>query len=828
MLNNLYPTDTNTTYYQNELEYTQFIQNISGITLGTDFAKSYYMGYLPQDSFPETVFGFTMPRLSEDNTTILLNNHVKENRPWGFCKLRETSANANVLPLQAYYFNASNQLSRIVSSDWASIRFINKLTLANLTVKDLIILTIKFRIVPTADLDGNGSGRAVTTVSWQNSISLIELVDFVRGDLSFTCNISQSYVSTTKIIHYSDFDENTLTYHYTENGYEVFVQLQDFDIGSGHVYNHENTRIYDANIVPFYRTHIPDGYGYPEQDILVTGYNYQSIATDVRYEFYDTGSHDTFTPSSMPGLPLAGGSYNGTLNNFNIIRGKFPIDSVIASDIPVLTGSGSGIVYNCLFIDAKSGSGGTFSFIPAIDFKDVLKAAFMRNSVYCGADQSVTSLPLLTTYTDEEAVSYFNEDDIPFFDNTELQVYEWGEQGDLALLSGLLRPWQLPNADITEDDFDVDTMPEYNPPEPEDSADSGGDTIAPYDFTNTPLSAANNFTTLYALTTAQVAEFGAIMWASLSDPNFWHAVGVTFENDFSINPADMMRYFNFLRYYPFDLTEYSTSYASGIYIGRSTMPLQFPAGFEYPRRVNRNLIQIDGGTVTPTLPAPYNTDDFRVMDPATQIQAHIPFCGAVQLPAAECYGKQLSLKYVVDLQTGSIQATISVQSDTFYIIATLAGTCGAAVQITANNNIEFLTRIATVATGGISSAANMATQGAKIAGEEGAIVGAVAGALTGTVSALAGLPPVTVHKQASTTGFANFGGDPQAYITIQTPKRAKPASYAKSIGYVSNKQAKIADLSGYTEMINPDLSGIPAHQDELEEIRQLLETGFYA
>lgn len=387
------------------------------------------------------------------------------------------------------------------------------------------------------------------------------------------------------------------------------------------------------------------------------------------------------------------------------------------------------------------------------------------------------------------------------------------------------RDWQK-NINPDENTFDPADIPEPTPGD--DSADSGGDNILPYDFVNTPLSAANNFTTLYALTTDQVSKFGAIMWASLSDDNFWHAVGVTFTNDFSINPADMMRYFVFLRYYPFDLSGVSSSYSYGIYIGRSTYPIQFPTGTAYPRRVLRNLYQIDGGEVIVSLPSPYDSDDFYTMDPCTQVQAHIPYCGRVQLPASEVYGKKLKLQYVVDLQTGAIQAIISVVSDSQYIIATLAGTCGASVQITANNNIEFLTRIATVATGGISEAGTMATQGAKIAGEEGAAAGAVLGALTGTVSALAGLPPVTVHSQGNTTGFANYGGDKQAYITVVTVKRSIPQSFAKSCGYVSNKQAKIGDLKGYTEMINPDLTGIAAHEDELAEIYRLLTTGFYA
>lgn len=811
MLGNLYPTDTGTTYYQDELEYTQKIQDISGITLGTDFSKSYYMGYIPQDSFPETVFGLTMPRISDDNTTILLNNHVKENRPWGFCKLQETSGNNNVLPFQAYYFNAFNQLSRVVSSDWANIRFINKLTFANLTVKDLISLTIKFRIVPTTDIDDNGSGRAVTTVSWQNSISLLDLIDFVSGDLSFTCSISQPYVSTTKIIHYSDFDENNLTYHYTENGYDVYVQLQDFDIYSGHVYNHENNRIYDANIVPFYRTHIPDGYGYPEQDILVTGYNYLSIATDVRYEFYDTGSHDTFYPSSSPGLPITSGSYNGTLNNFNIIRGKFPIDSVIASDVPVLTGSGSGIVYNCLFIDAKSGTGGTFSFIPALDFKDVLKAAFMRNCVYCGSDQSINLLPLLTTYTSEEVVSYYNEDDIPFFDNPDLEVYEWGEQGDISLLSGLLRPWQLPDADITENEFDVEDMPEYDPSGGE-GEDGDGDNILPPALSG--IGDLTGFVTMYAVKADQLANLGNQLWASFTNPDFWNSVSVVLLDTTSIDPSVILNYIVSIRLFPFDLSTVSGASAElpEIFFGRGLAGVLVDTNLAHSiYTLNKCVTRVEGGVLK--VPAFYG--DFRDMEPCAKMILHVPFAGSCEINPSQVVGKYLALSYSIDYCTGAFMAQCFVSGDGLpmsYPVATLYGQLGATVQLSASNEMESLQCLAGAAVG-------LAT------GAMGNIAGALSGAM-GVATSLSSNRAIP-HTTGKSAGFSSFFEPRVPYIEIIYDKYYVADNYGHVHGYACNTVSRIGDLHGYTVCRNVDTTGLSCETDERLSIKRILESGFF-
>lgn len=806
---NFYPTVST---FTSGMELTDYIQNL---TYTDDPASAYYMGYIPFEDYPESILGLSYIAFSE-NLTRANFKFIADNHPWGYCRQDDTGTDTG-FRTQLYALDNGAAYRYNTSTSQAQTRLFNKLTIANLNQCD----SIRFNIVAFADLTehiNDGTTFIINSNNFNSTVAiktLQEMIDFIENDASFTCICYYDGSSHTISFKYSDFGESGYTAKVVDGTYTIFIHFESasfpkpakisYETGGG---GHSDG---GASLVPFVRTKLNEPMGFDEQYAMLC---VSPGATDCRLNL------------GLGRTVFSGWSANTKFKK--AIFAHFPFSSIDLSELPNNGGiplgqQYFGVIREDLFVKTAASDGTSIFIRPPqkpIDLLHILQIINRIQSNATGQTQLTIRYGTANAYLAADQVSLFDDDNKPLWKSM---------QGDAALAQNKLQPWQMPEADLSANAFNPADMPEYDPGGGgDDGADSGGDRIAPYDFTNTPLSAANNFTTLYALTTAQVAEFGAIMWASLSDPNFWHAVGVTFENDFSINPADMMRYFNFLRYYPFDLKNYSTTYSSGIYIGRSTVPIQFPAGFEYPRRVNRNLIQINGGTVTPALPAPYNTDDFRVSDPSTQIQAHIPFCGTVQLSAAECYGKELSLNYVVDLQTGAIQATISVQSDTFYIIATLAGTCGAAVQITANNNIEFLTRIATVATGGISSAANMATQGAKIAGEEGAIVGAVAGALTGTVSAIAGLPPVTVHKQGNTTGFANFGGDPQAYITIQTPKRAKPASYAKSIGYVSNKQAKIADLSGYTEMINPDVSGIAAHQDELDEIRNILETGFFA
>lgn len=384
------------------------------------------------------------------------------------------------------------------------------------------------------------------------------------------------------------------------------------------------------------------------------------------------------------------------------------------------------------------------------------------------------------------------------------------------------------------DDIDTDPLNDisYIPdipdkPEPSDDDDSSGDNITPYNFVNTPLGAANNFITLYSLNTAQVADFGRRMWASLSDTAFWESVGTVFLNDFSINPADMMKYFVSLRYFPFDLSIVHSSQTWGIYIGRSSYPIQPSIGTELPHRITMNLVQLDGGSVE----VPNHYDDFRDYEPYTKVSVTVPFCGVLELTPSEVVGKTLYLDYVIDLQTGTIKATVSVQSNTFFIVGSLSGVCGSQIPLTANNNIEFLQRIANVGSSIISSGSSAGNAADTVAGLTGSgAIGAVAGGVVmgaNAVGSMLSLPPITVHKQGNATGFANYGGSSRAYLTVQRQKYIVPNNYGHSVGYATAFASVLSALSGFTVCSNVDLSGFTCHEDERSEIKALLESGVY-
>ena len=831
------PFYSTTTYLcNNEVELTDDILNLPG-TIEENMSH-YYLGYISDEQMPTF---WHMGTLTLENG-VMRGAIIHQNYGWGYLWHWGDSDGTNVALMRGALIYEDNGLKSNKVSTYSQ-HFINKCTIANANSENLFRIFFGLMPVKESELTPDGTSMRgyyaghYNQFFYKNATLTAEQVDqFVNGTYTVTLTGIQigggSYsVSFTG----TDFDEETRLCKITgisttyDQEITLYVCISYATTYGMQAYLANNNTKYASRLAPFFAADIVgDGEDIPDQTVLLAPNNMSNKSFILAQANFDAAGTSIDSVQFLVGSPAYTGNLGLTaMGDYSYADGLTIEDfyqhrMVNGTDTitPNWWYATSGIVRD-KYIIAGAANSMMAQVVCPLPLSDLLKITALSLNKIETATTSITAPSSFTcsqTYTTAYSVAMY---DVDTTDSLGIRKSE-----NYADIAAKLLNWQQPGNDITVDEFTADDIPEWEPPEPED-ADSGGDNIIPYDFTNTPLSATNNFTTLYSLTTAQVADFGAKMWAKLGDDNFWHSVGVVFSNDFSINPADMMKYFIFLRYYPFDLSGVSSQTTTGIYIGRSTIPITMAAGIEYPRRIKRNIYTISGGTVDVKLPQ-YDTGDFFVSDPATQVIVHVPFCGSVQLAASEVYGKTLSLKFLVDLQTGAIMATLSVASNTQYIVATLAGTCGAEIQITANNNIEFLNRIAAVATGTVSTGATMATQGAKIAGAEGAAAGAVAGALTGTVSALAGLPPVTVHKQGATTGFTNYGGDNQAYITIQIVKHKNPDTYAQSIGYLSNKKARIGDLSGYTEMINPDLSGIAAHQDEIAEIYRILQAGFFA
>ena len=262
-----------------------------------------------------------------------------------------------------------------------------------------------------------------------------------------------------------------------------------------------------------------------------------------------------------------------------------------------------------------------------------------------------------------------------------------------------------------------------------------------------------------------------------------------------------------------------------------------------------NVEQFDCGSV---FLAPYY-GDFRDFAPYTSAELYLPLCGSVDIDIPYFLNHYINVVYWIDIYTMSCAASIYRDGTTLY--KTISGSCGAQIPLLApdlanyQNTVHQIEqqqkqnsmRVAAAVIGTTLTAAGLAaapeTMGASV------FIAGMGMGITQAVSAASGVQtafdlnyqlehiPRTHTEIGAASPQNNFCvGDiiPKLFI-----KRAKmlPSYNANHYSHVVGNQCCIAgtigSFSGYTVVGSCDLSGIQATQSELDQIRQLLQTGVY-
>ena len=214
-------------------------------------------------------------------------------------------------------------------------------------------------------------------------------------------------------------------------------------------------------------------------------------------------------------------------------------------------------------------------------------------------------------------------------------------------------------------------------------------------------------------------------------------------------------------------------------------------------------------------------NNFLDYSPYTNIWIFLPFIGMRQLDANKYMGRTLKVVYKVDIITGSCCACIyaSNSSGKYLLIDTYNGSCGIDIPISAQNRSAV--ESAWIRAGLTSAIGFLPNNKGIITGKNVIQAG------------ITGLDGATANYHTSTSG--NISSQCGAYMTrscmlyFDRPTYKEQASYKHDVGKVCNLTRTIRSLSGYTEMYESiDLSGIPCQTDEMDELRKILSTGFYA
>lgn len=239
---------------------------------------------------------------------------------------------------------------------------------------------------------------------------------------------------------------------------------------------------------------------------------------------------------------------------------------------------------------------------------------------------------------------------------------------------------------------------------------------------------------------------------------------------------------------------------------------------------------------------PDGLDDFRSYEPYSSAELYLPYCGSVKIPPADYIGHKISVKYLIDIETGACLALIYKDD---LAIDSIAGQLGVQVPVTGVQTASFAAaqeqaqrnsinaKVATAAAI-VGVGAAVFTAGSSLALTAAAVGGAAS--LTAAASKLEGttyelehqqIPYKTVGSAGAATATAN---EQRVRLVIHRPimlDSYDPVVYGKTKGFACLITSTLGTFSGFTQVSNADLSGIPATEHEKKMILDLLKSGIY-
>lgn len=252
------------------------------------------------------------------------------------------------------------------------------------------------------------------------------------------------------------------------------------------------------------------------------------------------------------------------------------------------------------------------------------------------------------------------------------------------------------------------------------------------------------------------------------------------------------------------------------------MPASFSGTLKTVKIGNVILTNINGWELSTTIQEmdlgsiriPTSFNSFLDYDPFTKINLYLPFIGMVPLSTNDVMGGIINIKYRFDMLTGSCLAQVFVTNKYLNNANMYQYTGSAAVSLpitSANYSRIFGSAIATIG----SAAGAIATGGATLAGTA---------LMAGTSALTSG---VDVKRSGSMTSNTGALGGMKPYVIVSKPVSEQPNNYNNLIGNMSNKYAKVSNLTGYNELESFKLNVPDATEEEKAEIESILKSGFY-
>lgn len=232
-----------------------------------------------------------------------------------------------------------------------------------------------------------------------------------------------------------------------------------------------------------------------------------------------------------------------------------------------------------------------------------------------------------------------------------------------------------------------------------------------------------------------------------------------------------------------------------------------------------------------TIQIPAYNKDFTDIS-MLKIHCYLPFIGWVELPASECVSryeytsvgigarpKTLKFKYLVDFVDSTVRCIVSVNDTERWFFD---GMCGIDIPLTSDNHTQ---AVSNSIRSGISTALSI---GSMVAGAVSENVAAVGAGLLGTIQNAPNIYPTYSYTATSNgSGLITQSMNNHIMIVIERPNVQRPSDFAKRVGRPCRLTMSLGGLKGFTQAVNPDLSGVPGTGNELELLKSMLESGIY-
>jgi hypothetical protein len=306
------------------------------------------------------------------------------------------------------------------------------------------------------------------------------------------------------------------------------------------------------------------------------------------------------------------------------------------------------------------------------------------------------------------------------------------------------------------------------------------------------VSVISTFNKHYACTAAQLGDLGNYLWNS------------TFLDNIKLLFNDPMEGVVSCRLFPFNLAMHDGSHVgalSPIMIGNVVTDASgYPLANGYNARFDLGSLSIDeyyGSAM-----------DY---EPYTTLAIYLPYIGIKDLSTNDFMGRTLSVKYIVDITTGSCIAQVWADEQLLY---TYDGHIGVEVPISSTNAAQFASGLAMT---GLAAIGGFAASGGNALAAAGTVLATAKGVASNQFH---------INKGGANSPFAGFYMPQYPYVIINRPIQSLASTFGATYGYPSNVSRKLSTLTGFTQIDEVQLNGVNATMDELNELERILKEGF--